>query len=159
MADVLVEGDQEAVTPAEQSAHEAAVAEGATAVQAESAAEAAEEAKLAAEVALDAARVNVESGATVAEATAQAQGAAESATVSAEMVMDALAAQGAAIAALTEEFKNSRKTAAPAEKPAASHDRPPSGEAKKRSHWYFSLGERACMFTSASLSFSRSACT
>src|SRR5487761_766525 len=113
--EIIIEGDDEAVvTPAEQSAHEAAVAEGATAVHGEIAAQAAEEAKEAASIALDAA---------------------QQATVSAEMVHDALAAQTAAITALTEELRNSRKQApqeGPAKKPPG--DRPPG---ERRTHGYY----------------------
>jgi hypothetical protein len=107
------EGD---VTTAEAAAHEAAVAEGATAVQAAQAGEAAEEAKAAAELALEAAKVNVESGAAVEAGVQAAQAAAGEATVSAQMVHEALGAQTAAITALTEELRASRKQqAAPAE--------------------------------------------
>lgn len=134
--EIIIEGDDEAVvTPAEQSAHEAAVAEGATAVHGEIAAQAAEEAKEAASIALDAAKANMDAALPVAAATEQAQAAAQQATVSAEMVHDALAAQTAAITALTEELRNSRKQApqeGPAKKPPG--DRPPG---ERRTHGYY----------------------
>lgn len=115
MAETVIVGDDDAegAGTAEESAHQAAVAEGATAVQAELAAEAAEEAKAAAEVALGAAQANIDSGMAVEGATASAEAAAAQATVSAEMVHDALAAQTAAINTLAEELKASRKASAP----------------------------------------------
>lgn len=137
MAETVIVGDDdgdEAPTVVE-SAHEAAVAEGASAVQAEAAETAADEAKAAAEVALQAAQVNVETATGVAEATASAEASAAQATVSAEMVMDALNAQGAAIASLAEELKASRKQAVPAEK--ASRPAPDQAPAKSSKHWYY----------------------
>lgn len=114
MAEVIVSGeDEQVITPVEQSAHEAAVAEGASAVQAQAAAVAAEEAKAAAEVALSAAQANIESGQAVEAAVEQANAAGASASVSAEMVHDALKAQTAAISALTEELRADRKNNSP----------------------------------------------
>jgi hypothetical protein len=110
MPDVTVETDDDAgAGTAEQSAHEAAVAEGATAVQAAIAAESAQEAKEAAELALAAAAANVEAGSAVEAGVESAQAAAGEATVSAQMVHEALSAQTSAITALTEELRNSRK--------------------------------------------------
>jgi len=55
--------------------------------------------------------------------------------VSAEMVHEALQAQTAAISALAEELKASRKQAAPAGPPRS---KPPGDEAPgKPSHWYY----------------------
>jgi predicted O-linked N-acetylglucosamine transferase (SPINDLY family) len=128
LADTVVVGDQDAGgAPAsvEESAHQAAFAEGATAVQAQSAAESAAEASAAAEAALAAAAMNLEGGAAVAQATEAAQGAAASAQVSAEMVMEALQAQTQAINTLTEELKASRRAASAEDKPRRS---PPSGD-------------------------------
>ena len=129
MADtVVIPGDDDAGGPStpEQSAHEAAVAEGATAVHTENAQEAAAEAQAAAAVALAAAEANIESGAAVEQAAEQAGSSAAVASVSAEMVHEALTAQTAAINALAEELKAAR-TAGPKEdkppKPAA--DRAP----------------------------------
>lgn len=111
---VVVEGDQDtAITPAEVSAHTAAVAEGMTAVQAADAAGSAEQAQAAAEVALLAAEENAKTAEAVIEATAQAETSAAGAAISAEMVMDALKAQTAAITTLAEELKASRKAAVP----------------------------------------------
>lgn len=132
---VVVEGDQDepAITPAEVSAHTAAVAEGMTAVQAESAAESAEAAEAAAELALEAARANAETAGAVIEATTVAEGNAEAAKLSAEMVMEALAAQTKSIELLTEELRASRKAAAPADKPARpAPDREPNGGGGRR---------------------------
>lgn len=115
---IVVEGDQEAaVTPAEVSAHSAAVAEGMTAVQAADAAESADEAKIAAEVALEAAEMNAKTAEAVIEAEARAETAAESAMISAESVMEALKAQSAEIKILAEELRASRKAAAPSDAP------------------------------------------
>lgn len=112
MPDVTVmENEDTEPTTAEQSAHEAAVAEGATAVQAAVAEEAAAEAQAAAELALDAAKANIETAEGVAEAVAQAQGDAAKASVSAEMVHEALLAQTRAIEELTTELRASRKAA------------------------------------------------
>ena len=114
---IVVEGDQETeVTPAEISAHTAAVAEGMTAVQAADAAESAEQAQAAAEVALLAAEENAKTAEAVIEATAQAETSAAAAGISAEMVMDALKAQTTAINELREELKASRR--------AEQHDAP-----------------------------------
>jgi hypothetical protein len=115
VAEVTVDaGGDGASTTAELSAHEAAVAEGATAVNAALAVEAAGEAKDAAELALAAAQANVETGLAVADGVQSAQASADVATVSAQMVHEALTAQTAAISALTEELKASRKSARPA---------------------------------------------
>lgn len=131
MADTVIVGDEggDALpTTAEQSAHEAAVAEGATAVQAVSAAESAEEAKAAAEVALSAAEANIASGAMAEEAAAEAAQSAAQAGVSLEMIHEILQAQGTAIEALTAELKASRKEAAPATAAKSpSPDREPGG--------------------------------
>jgi hypothetical protein len=119
--DIVVAGDEAQAEPttAELSAHSAAVAEGATAVQAADAAESAAEAQAAAEVALMAAEENAKTAEAVIEATAQAETSAAGAAISAEMVMDALKAQTAIIAEIREEMKASRKEAAgPAEKPS-----------------------------------------
>jgi fused signal recognition particle receptor len=135
---VVIPGEsEEAPTTAEVSAHEAAVAEGATAVQAELAAEAADEAKVAAEVALAAAQENAETVEGTIEATVAAQGAAEMSQAFAEEIRDAMKAQGQAITALTEELAASRRAAAaPADR--SSRKRSADGEpsARKR-HWYY----------------------
>jgi hypothetical protein len=136
MADTVVipDAEEDGGTAAE-SAREAAVAEGAAQVRLEQAEEAANEAEAAAEVALEAAKANIEAGGAVAEATMAAEGAAQQATVSAEMVHEALQAQTAAIAALTEELKASHKQQMPAEqtKTAPKTDKPPG----QQSHWYY----------------------
>lgn len=131
-------GETEVTTPAEASAHEAAVAEGATAVQAEQATEAAEEAKAAAEVALDAAKVNVESGAAVEQAAERAEGSAAAASVSLETIHEALTAQGKAIEALTAELKAGRKQAPPAE----SKSTPPERQPAETHPFYRKIGGR-----------------
>ena len=131
---VVVEGDaaEQAVTPATESAHAAAVAEGMTAVQADQAAESAEKAEAAAAVALEAAAANAAVAEAVIEAEAKAETSAEAAEVTAEMLMEALQAQTASIAALTEELHASRKAAQPpAEKKAPAAETAP-GEGNGR---------------------------
>ena len=135
---LVVEGDETAApaSPAEASAHAAAVAEGMTAVQAIDAAESAAEAQAAAEVALLAAEENAKTAEAVIEATAQAEANAAGAAVSAEMVMDALKAQTEAITLLAEELKASRKAAVPSEapkRPAPDHE--PGGNGNGSRTW------------------------
>lgn len=132
---IVVEGDQDtAVTPAEVSAHTAAVAEGMTAVQAEQAADSAAEAQAAAEVALLAAEENAKTAEAVIEATAQAETSAAAAGISAEMVMDALKAQTVILTEVREELKASRRAAAPAGPATRSApDREPGGNGNGRS--------------------------
>lgn len=123
MADVTVETSEDVGEGiADESARMAAVAEGASAVNAGLAAQAAGEAGEAAEAALSAAQANIESGAAVADAAETAQAAAASAGVSAEMMHEALLAQTAAITALTEELRASRQPVTP----------PSSGRKSKR---------------------------
>ena len=125
---VVVEGDQgAAVTPAEVSAHTAAVAEGMTAVQAADAAESAAEAQAAAEVALLAAEENAKTAEAVIEATAQAETSAAGAGISAEMVMDALKAQTAILTEVREELKASRRAEHHDTPKPAAPDREPGG--------------------------------
>ena len=122
-----------APSPVEASAHEAAVAEGATAVIAANAQESAAEASAAAEVALAAAEANIASSDTVVQAAEQATQSAAQAGVNAEMVHEALLAQTRAIAELTAELQASRKAQAPpAEKPQrAAPDREPGSSGKR----------------------------
>lgn len=108
---IIPDSDEGEAPTAGESAHVAAVAEGATAVQAQLAAESAEEAKAAAQVALDAAEANIGTSQAVIEAQTKAEGSAVAAGVSAEMVHEALLAQTNAIRELTEELKASRKSA------------------------------------------------
>lgn len=133
---VVIEGDdaEAGVTPAELSAHTAAVAEGMTAVQAADAAESAAEAQAAAEVALLAAEENAKTAEAVIQAQTDAANSAISSSVSAEMVMDALKAQTTILAEVREELKASRRAAAPAE-PArrSAPDREPGGNGNGRS--------------------------
>jgi hypothetical protein len=137
---IIAEGDSaEQPTTAAESAHEAAVAEGATAVQTEQAAASAATATEAAEVALAAAQANMEAGAAVEGAVATANESAAVATVSAEMVHDALVAQTKAISALTEELQAQRRSLAsdtkPKSKPAGDH--PPA----QKVPWYYRGGK------------------
>lgn len=119
------------VSPAVESAHAAAVAEGAADVRAGDAQEAAGEAKAAAEVALSAAAANMEAGLAVAEATETAVDAAAQARADAAMIRDALTAQTGAINALADEFRASRKSTAPSTPPSRSApDREPGGGQK-----------------------------
>jgi hypothetical protein len=132
----VVTGDETEPTTAEASAHEAAVAEGATAVQAELAAQAAEEAKAAAEIALAGASESVQIALDVEEQTSRAEGAAQTSAVSAEMVHEALLAQTRAIETLAAEIKASRSAAAREGKPRRREapDREPGSSA---GHWYY----------------------
>jgi hypothetical protein len=126
MADVVIsEGDSSDLGTAEGSAHAAAVAEGATAVQAEQAQQAAEEAKAAAEMALSAAQANIESGLEVQAASAAAQDSAHVSAALADEIRGALQAQSAAIAALTEQFDKHRKALAPDKPSRSKPDREP----------------------------------
>jgi F0F1-type ATP synthase epsilon subunit len=138
MADVTLTQPEEVVTPTEVSAHEAAVAEGATQVHQDRARDAAEKAEEAADLALSAAKHNIENAAEVADASEKAQGAAASASISAETVMEALHAQTSAIAALAERLdKPTQQAGPPAE---ASGRRPPADKtpkAPKRGSWYY----------------------
>jgi hypothetical protein len=129
VADAVVVEDagQAEVTPAEVSAHTAAVAEGMTAVQAADAAESAAEAQAAAEVALAAAEENARTAEGVIEATVKAEESAAGAAISAEMVMDALKAQSAAINELREELKASRRAEHHDAPKRAAPDREPGG--------------------------------
>lgn len=134
MAETVVVGDEpDSANPAEASAHEAAVAEGATAVIAANAQEAAAEASAAAEVALAAADANISSADTVVQAAEQATQSAAQAGVNAEMVHEALLAQTRAIAELTAELQASRKAQAPPQdKPRrAAPDREPGSSGKR----------------------------
>lgn len=111
MTEVTVETGGEDVTLTDQSAHDAAVAEGAAAVQAEQAAEAASEATAAAEAALMAAQANIESSSVVTEAAVTAEEAAASASAAEDRIYEAVTAQIAAIGALVEELRASRQPA------------------------------------------------
>jgi hypothetical protein len=140
LADVVVseaDAGEAGDSTAALSAHEAAVAEGATAVQAELAGEAAEEAVAAAEVALAAAEANIEAGMAVEAGVSSAAESAAVATVSADMVHEALQAQTAAIQALADELRRSRE-AEP--KPRASHSEPEQAPARKAPWYYRQLG-------------------
>jgi hypothetical protein len=130
---VVTGGETEAPSTVEASAHEAAVAEGATAVIAANAEQSAAEAAAAAEVALAAADANIASADTVVQAAEQATQSAAQAGVNAEMVHEALLAQTRAIAELTAELQASRKAqAAPQDKPArAAPDRKPDSGGKR----------------------------
>ena len=138
MADTVIVGDEGGGTDgspsAELSAHEAAVAEGATAVQAASAAESADEAKAAAEIALQAAQANAASSAVAEEAAAAASQSAAQAGVSLEMIHEALTAQGSAIEALTAELKASRRQETKPDKPQSTPapDREPASGTRWR---------------------------
>lgn len=124
---VVVEGDQAGeVTPAEVSAHTAAVAEGMTAVLEQNAEASAEEARAAAAVALEAAEQNAKVAEAVIEASAGAEAGAETAQAYSDVVLEALKAQTQAFSTLAEEMKASRKaTAAPAEPRRPAPDREP----------------------------------
>jgi hypothetical protein len=132
-------GDDASDPLAASAAHDAAVAEGAAGVQAEGAAVSAAEASAAAEIALEAAQANMATAEQVIAATETAEGSAQAAQVSAEMVMDALNAQSAAISALAEEFKASRKSDVSRE--TTSRQPPPDREPGSSGHWYYGKGK------------------
>jgi hypothetical protein len=134
---VVVEGDEaEGITPAEVSAHTAAVAEGMTAVLEQNAAESAEEAKAAASVALEAAEQNAKVAEAVIEASAGAEAGAETAQAYSDVVLEALKAQTEAFNVLAEELKASRKAAAPPEAPKHSApDVAPGGNGNSGATW------------------------
>ena len=127
MSDVVVTvEDPEGAPTAEEAAVAAAAMEGATAVHAEQAAEAAQEAKDAAGQAQSAALANLESSAEAVEAGESAQAAARDAAITAEMLHEALKAQSAAINALVEELRSTRKQSVPSETKSKKPDREPS---------------------------------
>lgn len=131
---VIHSGDPGEVTPEESSAHEAAVAEGATAVHEQNAEQASSEAKAGAEVALASAAATIEAAESAGASAERAEAAAEQSAVTLEMMHQTLVAQGEAISALTKELKASRKTVP---EPASDtggqeHDEPPGD----RQHWY-----------------------
>lgn len=124
---VVVEGDQAGeVTPAEVSAHTAAVAEGMTAVLEQNAEASADEAKAAAAVALEAAEQNAKVAEAVIEASAGAEAGAETAQAYSDVVLEALKAQTQAFNVLAGELKASRKaTVVPDGPKRAAPDREP----------------------------------
>lgn len=126
MADVVVHDDAADQTGLqEQAAHDAAVAEGASAVHQQAAEGAAADAEAAAQLAAEAAQVNLQTAESVVEAAASAEASAEAAGGSEDRVMQALAAQTSAITALTEQLNASKTPAVPAEKPKRSKDKAP----------------------------------
>lgn len=127
MADVVVTGEDDQGNPAPaQSAHEAAVAEGAAGVRGEQAAESAAEAKAAAEVAIAAAEANAQTAAVAEEAAAQSAANAAASAVTLEMIHEQQAAMLQGLSALSEELKASRKPAAPKPQSTAAPDQPPA---------------------------------
>jgi hypothetical protein len=127
VADVVVTGDDEPgdATTA-QSAHEAAVAEGAAGVRGEQAAESAAEAKAAAEVAIAAAQQNAQTAAVAEEAAAQSTANAAASAVTLEMIHEQQAALLQGLNVLAEQLKASSKPAAPQSKSPAAPDHPPA---------------------------------
>lgn len=127
MAAVVVHED-EAESVEVQSAHDAAVAEGAAEVHEEQAEEHADEARAAAEVAAQAAQANI---AAVGEASEAAEVATSAATVAADAesrVVEAIQAQSAVIQSLLDEVRASREAAARPvpEKTPSKPDKPPA---------------------------------
>jgi hypothetical protein len=128
MPDVIVHED-EGQEIEDQSAHDAAVAEGAAEVHEEHAEESADEARAAAEVAASAAQANIEAVGMAAEAAQAAEGAAGVAVEAESRVVEAIQAQSAVIASLVDELKASREAAASKpepDKPTKTADKPPS---------------------------------
>lgn len=132
MTEVIVTPDQE--PPEGDSAHNAAVAEGAAAVHSGAAEQASDEAKAAAEAALAATAANIAAAETAQESASRAENAAEQTAVTNEMIHEALTAQAAAISAFMEEIRNSRKETkpAPAEPVTRTSDEPPKSKTPKR---------------------------
>ena len=139
MADVVItDTEDEGEGLDDQAAHEAAVAQGAAQVHEEQAQQHATEADAAAEQAAAAAQATEQIAAASAEQTQQAEDAATAAILANEGIQQALAAQAAAIAALTEEIRASRTPAAPVEQEVAKA--PDTEPAPRKRHWYY--GER-----------------
>lgn len=136
---VITTDDDGDVLPAAESAHVAAVAEGAAAVQSEHAAESAGKAEMAAEAAIQAAQANVAAGAEAVAAAASAGESASAAAVSAEMMHQAITAQTAAISALVEELRTSRKSGPrpDGDAPKVKPDKTPGQSSDRRRHWYY----------------------
>ena len=116
MTVVIPEGDP---AETEESAHAAAVAEGAAIVHEENAEDAAAEAAAAAAVATEAAAANLETAAGTADAAFVAESSAADAGAARDAVLEALTAQTAALSSLTEELRMSREQAATPVTPAA----------------------------------------
>lgn len=127
MPDVIVHEDEDESIEI-QSAHDAAVAEGAAEVHEEQAEEHAAEAAAAAEVAAQAAQANI---AAVGEAAEAAEVATSAATIAAEAesrIVEAVQAQSAMIQSLVDELRAGRESAAATptpEKPSKTADKPP----------------------------------
>lgn len=132
MTEVIVTPDQQ--PPEGDSAHNAAVAEGAAAVHSDAAEQASDEAKAAAEAALAVTAANIAAAETAQESAARAETAAEQSQVTLDMLHEALVSQGTAISALTDEIRNSRKESkpAPAEPVTRTSDEPPKSKTPKR---------------------------
>lgn len=127
VAEVTVETPEAEETPAERSAHEAAVAEGVTSVHSELAQEAASEAKAAAEAAIQVAESNLATVSQAEEAAAHAHETAAASAVSLELIHEQQRAMQQAIEALSAELRESRKASAPGEPPTRkSPDREPT---------------------------------
>lgn len=125
----------------EESAHAAAVSEGAAEVRQEQAAEAAAEAEQAAEVATEAAAINIATAEGTAEAAAVAEDSANEAGAARDAVLEALNAQTIALSSLTEELRASREQSTASPTPAkpkkAKADRPPAeGKSGFRARYY-----------------------
>lgn len=99
--------------PEQDSAHQAAVAEGAAAVHHDAAEEAAEEAKQAAEAGLAGAQATIAAAESAAESAARAEAAQEASGVTLEAVHEAVTGLGSGINTLLDEFRASRKESAP----------------------------------------------
>lgn len=128
MPDVIVQEDTDDSVEV-QSAHDAAVSEGAAEVHEEQAEEHAAEAAAAAEVAAQAAQANI---AAVGEAAEAAEVATSAAAVSVEAesrIVEAVQAQSAVIQSLVDELRAGRESAAAQptpEKPPKTADKPPA---------------------------------
>jgi len=117
------------------SAHDAAVAEGASEAHATLADNAASEAREAAAASLEAARAAAEATAAANESADRAENSSLQAGVSLDVINQALVAQGEAISALTAALREGHKTDTA---PAATAPSAPAADVKpSKRHWYY----------------------
>lgn len=133
MDEVTITTDDGAESPEESAAHQAAIAEGATAVHAGNAEEASEEAKAAAEAALAGASATVEAAVVTEEHAERAELAANRTEQLLSAVHEAVVAQQTSLDAFMEEIRASRKKPEPKPEPVKqTHDTPPAPKKRPR---------------------------
>lgn len=136
MTDVVVSGDDDASVDLQaQSAHDAAVAQGAAAVHEQQAGQAAVEAAAAAEAAIQAAQANLSATDEAVAAGETAQMAAMDASASRDAILEAIGAQTGAINTLVEELRSARASAEPPAPKKTSSDRQPARKRKGSFYW------------------------